>query len=75
MIDRLESKELVTREVRPHDRRCVYCRITAKGLKLLKLLDEPCDESNHKAFRGLSAAELERLTALLVKTRKALESD
>ena len=75
MIDRLESKLLVTREIRPHDRRCVYCRITPKGLNLLKLLDEPCDESNHTAFRGLSAAELEQLTALLVKTRKALESN
>src|ERR1051326_91268 len=28
MIDRLESKGLATREIRPHDRRCVYCRIT-----------------------------------------------
>ena len=75
MIDRLESKGLVTREVRPHDRRCVYCRITPKGLKLLKVLDKPCDESNRTAFCGLSAAELQQLSALLVKTRKALESD
>lgn len=75
MIDRLESKGLVDREIRPHDRRCVYCRITPKGLKLLKALDEPCEESNHTAFRGLSTAELEQLTALLVKTRKAHESD
>src|SRR3982750_2439606 len=37
MIDRLESKGLVAREIRPHDRRCVYCRITKKGLKILKL--------------------------------------
>src|SRR5437762_9634857 len=41
MIDRLESKGLVTREIRPHDRRCVYCRVTKKGLSLLRLLDEP----------------------------------
>src|SRR5881394_1663967 len=40
MIDRLAAKGLVAREVRPHDRRCVYCRITQKGLRLLKLLDE-----------------------------------
>ena len=73
MIDRLESKGLVEREVRPHDRRCVYCRITAKGLELLKLLDEPVEEANRAAFRGLSAAELEQLVALLVKTRNAHE--
>lgn len=75
MIDRLESKGLVSREIRPHDRRCVYCRITKKGLKLLKLLDEPVEEFNHAAFRGLSAPELEQLVALLLKTRKAHESD
>src|SRR5919202_3424042 len=67
MIDRLEAKELVAREVRPHDRRCVYCRITQKGLSLLKLLDEPVEEANRVAFRGLSVAEIEQLVALLVK--------
>jgi MarR family transcriptional regulator, organic hydroperoxide resistance regulator len=73
MIDRLESKDLVTREIRPHDRRCVYCRITKKGLKLLKLLDRPVEEFNHAAFRGLSARELEQLVTLLLKTREAHE--
>ena len=75
MIDRLESKGLVTREIRPHDRRCVYCRITRKGLKLLKLLDEPVEAFNKQAFRGLSAKELEQLIELLLKTREAHESD
>jgi MarR family transcriptional regulator, organic hydroperoxide resistance regulator len=73
MIDRLEAKGLVAREIRPHDRRCVYCRITKKGLKLLKLLDEPVEEFNKQAFRGLSAKELEQLVALLLKARKAHE--
>ena len=75
MIDRLEAKGLVAREVRPHDRRCVYCRITQKGLSLLKLLDAPVEEANRAAFRGLSAAELEQFVALLVKARKAHEAD
>jgi DNA-binding MarR family transcriptional regulator len=75
MIDRLESKGLVDREIRPHDRRFVYCRITKKGLKLLKLLDEPVEEFNRAAFRGLSPKELEQMVALLLKTRKAHESD
>lgn len=73
MIDRLESKGLVTREIRPHDRRCVYCRITKKGLKLLKLLDEPVEEFNKSAFRALSVKELEELIALLSKIRRAHE--
>ena len=75
MIDRLEAKGLVEREVRPHDRRCVYCRITTKGLNLLKLLDEPVEEFNHSAFHALSEAELKQLIALLVKTREAHGSD
>src|SRR2546421_4857982 len=75
MIDRLEAKGLVEREVRPHDRRCVYCRITKKGLNLLRLLDGPVEEANRAAFRGLSAAELAQLVRLLLKARKAHEAD
>jgi MarR family transcriptional regulator, organic hydroperoxide resistance regulator len=75
MIDRLEAKGLVAREVRPHDRRCVYCRITQKGLGLLKLLDEPVEEANRAAFRGLSAAELKQFVKLLAKAREAHEAE
>ena len=75
MIDRLEAKGLVWREIRPNDRRCVYCRITEKGLNLLQLLDEPVEEANHTAFGGLQNRELEELIALLVKTRKVHESN
>ena len=75
MIDRLEAKGLVAREVRPHDRRRVYCRITKKGLSLLKLLDDPVGEFNRSAFRALNDAELKQLVALLEKARGAHESD
>src|ERR671927_341590 len=71
MIDRLEAKGLVAREVRPHDRRCVYCRITKKGLGLLKQLDEPVEEFNRSAFRALSDAEMKQLVALLERARGA----
>ncbi len=74
MIDRLEAKGLVVRDVRPNDRRCVYCRITEKGLNLLELLDEPVDETN-TVFDGLSKAELKQFTVLLEKIQKALESN
>ena len=69
LIDRLEAKGLVEREIRPHDRRCVYCRITKKGLDLLKLLDKPVHEANHAAFRGLTDRELRQLVTLLLKIR------
>jgi len=73
MIDRLEAKELVGRENCPNDRRCVYCRITEKGLNLLELLDEPVEEADRAVFRGLDEAEIEQLSALLEKARKAGE--
>ena len=74
IVDRLESNGLVIREIPKHDRRCVYCRITKKGHDLLKLLDEPVEEANHEAFRGLTAPELEEMITLLDKTRKPHES-
>ncbi len=73
MIDRLEAKGLVGREICHDDRRCVYCRITEKGLNLLELLDEPVEEADRVVFRGLNETELEQLTALLEKARKADE--
>jgi len=75
MIDRLEAKGLVGREVRPHDRRCVYCRITKKGLKLLELLDERVNEFNQRAFAALSDSELEKLITVLLKIRESHEKD
>ena len=75
MIDRLEAKGLVAREIRPQDRRYVYCRITEKGLNLLEILDKPVEEANTVAFRGVSKKELEQLITLLEKTRKVHESD
>jgi len=73
MIDRLKIKGLVMRELRPDDRRCVYCRITEKGLNLLELLDEPVQQGNRAIFRGLDEAEIEQLLALLEKADKVPE--
>ncbi len=74
MIDRLEAKGFVARELRPDDRRCIYCRITAKGLNLLELLDTPVEETN-RMFDALDEAELAQLTVLLEKVSKALEME
>jgi DNA-binding MarR family transcriptional regulator len=74
MIDRLAAKGMVVRETRANDRRFVHCRITDRGLKLLKQLDQPVEEANRAAFRGLSNTELVQLLALLEKMRKAHEA-
>jgi len=75
MIDRLEAKGLVAREIRSHDRRCVYCRITKKGLKLLELLDRPVNDFNRKAFAALGDDELKKLVALLLTIRDSHATD
>ncbi|MGH7576723.1 MAG: MarR family winged helix-turn-helix transcriptional regulator [Longimicrobiales bacterium] len=69
MIDRLEAKGLVTRERRANDRRCVDCRITAAGSRLLAELDEPVDEADAAAFATLNRTELRQLTALLERVQ------
>jgi len=74
MIDRLEAKGLVARERCGVDRRCVYCRITAKGLDLLARLDQPVDEGDLAAFAALNQEELEQLIKLLEQVRTGKES-
>jgi DNA-binding MarR family transcriptional regulator len=73
MIDRLEGKGLATRERRAKDRRCVHCRITAKGLDLLRRLDEPVEEANQAAFAALNRRELAQLVTLLDRVRLSHE--
>lgn len=69
MIDRLEAKGLVTRERRANDRRCVDCRITAAGSRLLAELDEPVDDADVAAFAALNRTELRQLAALLERVQ------
>jgi MarR family transcriptional regulator, organic hydroperoxide resistance regulator len=71
MIDRLEAKGLVARDRRGADRRCVHCRITARGLELLRSLDRPVDAAERAAFAALNEKELTQLTALLERVRNA----
>ena len=73
MIDRLEAKGLVTRELRLNDRRCVICRITKKGLGLLKALDASVQQANRTIFKQLKQNEIEQFIAMLERIRKACE--
>jgi DNA-binding MarR family transcriptional regulator len=69
MIDRLETKDLVERERRGGDRRCVHVRITRAGLGLLDRLDAPIRRADRAAFAALDDRELARLAALLERVR------
>lgn len=69
LIDRLEAKELVTRERCKTDRRQVFCRITRAGLTLLDRLDEPLAVAQDAALATLKKKDLAQLVELLDRTR------
>jgi DNA-binding MarR family transcriptional regulator len=69
LVDRLERKELVARTPCPKDRRRVFCRITPKGLDLLKELDDPINRWDAQAVSVLPPSELDSLINLLDRVR------
>lgn len=74
LIDRLEVKQLVSRERSVTDRRQVFCRITRGGLALLAQLDEPIVEAEKEALGVLSERQLAQLLSLLDRTRNGLHA-
>jgi DNA-binding MarR family transcriptional regulator len=72
LLDRLAAKGLARRERGTDDRRCVYCRITAKGLDLLSRLDAPVAAVGATAFRKISRAERAALIRALDRIRHAV---
>jgi DNA-binding MarR family transcriptional regulator len=70
LIDRLETKTLVSRERCLTDRRQVFCRITPPGLTLLSSLDAPILHATDTALGILKKTELTSLIDLLDRTRE-----
>ena len=69
LVDRLERKGLVARTPCPKDRRRVFCRITPKGLDLLRELDDPINRWDVQAVSVLPPSELDSLINLLDRVR------
>lgn len=69
LLDRLETKGLVTRGRTGVDRRHVLCRLTTRGRRLLEELDAPVDDLDENALGCLSKSELATLTRLLNRVR------
>jgi DNA-binding MarR family transcriptional regulator len=69
LVDRLERKGLVARTPCPKDRRRIFCRITVKGLDLLKELDDPVNRWDSQAVSVLPPSELDTLVDLLDRVR------
>lgn len=70
LIDKLITKELVSRRICPTNRRKIEIYITAKGLDLLEQLDPLTVASNDEITKNLSVEELLQLSDLLDKLRK-----
>ncbi|NNF06093.1 MAG: MarR family transcriptional regulator [Candidatus Eisenbacteria bacterium] len=75
LVDKLESKGLLTRERSRGDRRVVLLKITEQGLALLEGLDAPVKLATKEAMRGLDTEQLKQLCHLLNLLRHPLEED
>jgi DNA-binding MarR family transcriptional regulator len=65
LLDRMEKRNLITRQRQSDDRRVVKTRITSGGLELLKNLDTPVRELHKRQFAHMGAARVRTLAALL----------
>jgi DNA-binding MarR family transcriptional regulator len=69
LVDRLERKGLVARSPCPKDRRRVFCKITPRGLDLLKELDDPVNRWDIQAVAVLQPSDIDSLINLLDRVR------
>jgi DNA-binding MarR family transcriptional regulator len=75
LVDRLESKGLVSRERCPSDRRQVTCRITRGGLALLTKLDPVIDAADELIGREVGDTELKHLIRVMDALRTVLAEE
>jgi MarR family transcriptional regulator, organic hydroperoxide resistance regulator len=69
---RMTAAGLLRREPHPSDRRLVRLRLTDRGRKLEKILDEETRRLTERALATLSAAERDALVAALEQIRRNL---
>jgi DNA-binding MarR family transcriptional regulator len=69
LLNRLEDRGLVERTRARHDRRVIYGKITAAGLKLLRELDGPIEKHGREMLRHVGQEKLKQLIALLELVR------
>jgi DNA-binding MarR family transcriptional regulator len=69
LLNRLEDRGLVERTRAKDDRRVIYGKITATGLKLLKEMDAPVEKYGREMLRHVSQEKLKQLIELLELVR------
>jgi DNA-binding MarR family transcriptional regulator len=70
LLDRLETRGLVTRERQPHDRRVIVARVTPRGLSMLQHVDKPMLDMVIALLGHLGEKKLKTLSALLEAARE-----
>jgi DNA-binding MarR family transcriptional regulator len=65
LLDRMEKRNLITRERQTEDRRVIKTRITTEGLACLKKLDHPVSELHQRQFGHMKAARKKLVAELL----------
>jgi MarR family transcriptional regulator, organic hydroperoxide resistance regulator len=69
LLDRLEDRGFVQRMRAKHDRRVIYGKITAAGLKLLREMDGPLEKFGREMLRHVGQEKLKQLIELLELVR------
>ncbi|MGI6066224.1 MAG: MarR family winged helix-turn-helix transcriptional regulator [Bacillota bacterium] len=67
LMDRLERRGLVTREINPDDRRSLTARLTTKARQLVEEILPELDKFNNNVMKGLDGEEKLLLLKLLKK--------
>ncbi len=69
LLNRLEDRGFVERVRARHDRRVIYGKITAAGLKLLREMDNPIEKHGREMLRHVGQEKLKQLIELLELVR------
>jgi DNA-binding MarR family transcriptional regulator len=70
LLERLQRQRLIERRRDAKDRRVVYTRISAEGLKLLKELDPDVEENSRLLLKHMNAENVKMLIRLLEEVRR-----
>jgi DNA-binding MarR family transcriptional regulator len=73
LLDRLETRGLISRERETRDRRVIITRITDDGLRLLAGLDKPIAECHRRQLGHMGEKRLATLSKLLEDARNRPE--
>ncbi|MGN6369756.1 MAG: MarR family winged helix-turn-helix transcriptional regulator [Phycisphaerae bacterium] len=69
LLDRLEARNLITRQRDTRDRRVVSTRLTSEGTKILKDLDKPVLDMHKTQLAHMSEMKITQLIDLLEEVR------